>query len=136
MASSAWQEGRAGWEGGWGARAAIQAAGALQAAGLCPPTSCEPVQTTSVLKSAHMAPSRPAARNSLLPSPVLVAPTPTCRKRLAPSCLSTSTGGWQQLQREQEIWQKPSGASSALASNLEEGRVVGAGGAGKPRRSW
>lgn len=41
---------------------------------------------------------------------------------MAPRPCSTSYGDWQQLQREQDIWQKPSGASSALASNLG-GRV-------------
>lgn len=49
-----------------------------------------------------------------------------CRKRVAPRLCATSQADWQQLQREQLIWQKPSGASSALASNLREA-ACGAG---------
>ena len=51
-----------------------------------------------------------------------------CRKRLAPSSRSTSASGLQQLHREHDIWQKPSGASSALASNLTGRRVEWGGG--------
>jgi hypothetical protein len=51
---------------------------------------------------------------------------------VAPSRCSTSYGGWQQLQREQDIWQKPSGASSALKQGGEQAQ----GEEGREAKAW